>query len=340
MSVSKNGKPYYTEEEKQSALENNNALAYARARGYSLKQTGNGRWQHRDHDSMVFKEDGSWFWNSQGISGGALTFMTAFEGMTFTDAVLTLANPNLAENMQQIRETTSKTTKPRKPFALPPKATDNTIVVNYLINQRCIDPELVQHLLSTGQIYQSQYQDRLISVGFDNIGTARYACVRSTSGETIKMDIESSQKKYPFLIHGGANTDTVVIVESPIEAMSYRTLAKTFGSPAIQHDILASGGASVTMGLENYLQEHPQIKNIVVALNNDSTEHGHKINAGAIGAERIYQKFSEDYHISVHKPALNDWNDTAIAVSQNQAALTALQRDLTRAQQKTKQQER
>lgn len=339
MSVSKNGKHYYTEEEKQSALENNNALAYARARGYSLKQTGNGRWQHRDHDSMVFKEDGSWFWNSQGISGGALTFMTAFEGMTFTDAVLTLANPNLAENMQQIRETTSKTTKPRKPFALPPKATDNTIVVNYLINQRCIDPELVQQLLKSGQIYQSD-KDRLIMVGFDNTGTARYASERSTYGEPIKKDVQGSQKKYSFLIHGGTTTDTVVVVESPIEAMSYRTLAKTFCSPAIQHDILSLGGANITIGLEQYLQEHPQIRNIVVALNNDSTEHGHQINAGAIGIERIFQKFSGDYHISAHKPTLNDWNDTAVAVSQNQSALTALQKDITHSQQKTKQQQR
>jgi len=340
MSVSKNGKPYYTEEEKQSALENNNALAYARARGYSLKQTGNGRWQHRDHDSMVFKEDGSWFWNSQGISGVALTFITAFEGMTFTDAVLTLANPNLAENMQQIRETTSKTTEPPKSFALPPKAIDNTIAVNYLMNQRCIDPELVQQLLASGQIYQSQYQDRLIMVGFDNTGIARYASERSTYGEPIKKDVQGSQKKYAFFIHGGTNTDTVVVVESPIEAMSYRTLAKIFHSPAIQHDILSLGGANITIGLEHYLQEHPQIRNLIVALNNDSSEHGHQINAGAIGAERIFQKFSGDYHISVHKPTLNDWNDTLISVSQNQAALTALQRNLTHTQQKTKQQER
>ncbi len=339
MSVSKNGKPYYTEEEKQSALENNNALAYARARGYPLIRAGQDRWQHRDHDSMVFKEDGSWFWNSKGISGGALTFMTAFEGMTFTDAVLTLANPNLAQNMQQIQETASKTTEPPKPFALPPKAPDNTVAVNYLMNQRCIDPELVQQLLKSGQIYQSD-KDRLIMVGFDNTGTARYASERSTYGEPIKKDVQGSQKKYSFLIHGGTTTDTVVVVESPIEAMSYRTLAKTFCSPAIQHDILSLGGANITIGLEQYLQEHPQIRNIVVALNNDSTEHGHQINAGAIGIERIFQKFSGDYHISAHKPTLNDWNDTAVAVSQNQSALTALQKDITHSQQKTKQQQR
>lgn len=339
MSISKTGKQYYTEEEKQSALGNNNALAYAQARGYPLKRTGNGRWQHKDHDSMIFKEDGSWFWNSKGISGGALTFMTTFEGMTFTDAVLTLANSDLAENMQKIQEITSKTAESPKPFTLPPKAADNTVAVNYLVNQRCINPELVQQLLSSGQIYQSQYQDRLIMVGFDNTGIARYASERSTHGEPIKKDILGSQKKYPFLIHNGT-TDTVVVVESPIEAMSYRTLAKTFHSPAIQHDILSLGGANITIGLEHYLQEHPKIKNLVVALNNDSTERGHQINAGAIGAERIFQKFSGDYHISIHKPTLNDWNDTVLAVSQNQAALTALQRDLTHSQQKTKQQER
>ena len=88
MPVSKSGKAYYTKEQYEKAKYNSNAYEYARAQGYDLVQQGS-HYTMREHDSMVFAPNGSWFWNSRGVHGSALEFQMYYEGKTIMDAVLT-----------------------------------------------------------------------------------------------------------------------------------------------------------------------------------------------------------------------------------------------------------
>ena len=94
MPLSKNNKLYYTEEQFQKARYDSSALEYARAQGYNLIQRGK---YHTlaEHDSMVFTERGTWFWNSRDLKGGAIEFITAYEHKPFVDAVLILAGENV-----------------------------------------------------------------------------------------------------------------------------------------------------------------------------------------------------------------------------------------------------
>ena len=72
MPVSKNGKLYYTKEQYEKARYCANALDYARKQGYELVRQSAGYYCLKDHDSMIFTPTGHWFWNSRGLSGGAM----------------------------------------------------------------------------------------------------------------------------------------------------------------------------------------------------------------------------------------------------------------------------
>lgn len=99
MPISKNGKMYYTQEQYEQARYAANALDYARSRGYNLAPSGGGKYfKLAEHDSMVFTKDGRWYWNSRGVSGGALEFCIYYEQMSLPEAVLTLTE---GQNFQQ-----------------------------------------------------------------------------------------------------------------------------------------------------------------------------------------------------------------------------------------------
>lgn len=99
MPISKNGKPYYTQEQYEQARYAANALDYARSRGYDLAPSGGGKYfKLAEHDSMVFTKDGRWYWNSRGVSGGALEFCMYYEQMSLPEAVLILTE---GQNFQQ-----------------------------------------------------------------------------------------------------------------------------------------------------------------------------------------------------------------------------------------------
>lgn len=142
-------------------------------------------------------------------------------------------------------------------------------------------------------------------------GKTEYASLRSTNSykKIFKIDVPGSDKSYPFIIDGKTGNNTVCVFESPIEAMSYWSLCKETESERIHCHMISLGGAGVQLALDRFLSEHPNIENIVVGLNNDSQKFGHSINAGRNGAQRIIEKYGEKYHVTMHQPHLNDWND-------------------------------
>ena len=377
MSVSrKTGEIYYTDEELQTALRNNNALEYALSRGYELVNCGS-EFHMKEHDSMVFKRDGRWYWNSQSLHGRALDFIQGYENKSYREAVCILAG------------TIGRSAPAGPPVPLPPEEKAEFILPErsrqcrnlfaYLEKERGIDPELVKQLVGQRKIYQGIVYDRLkivgygkssearydvkekfrkemagvsriryevsslagelpsrtadclaeetvrrlledgkvhayqnlVMVGYDSGGVPRYASMRSmnSQGKAVKVDVPGSDKSYPFVLEGANDSTTVCVFESPIEAMSYRTLCKITGSGRLSCPMISDGGAASTLALDRYLKDHPEIHNIVVGLNNDTEEFGHTINAGRNGAEKIQKLYGESYAVSRHCPFLDDWND-------------------------------
>lgn len=311
--ISKDGNLYYSEEELTRALENNNALEYALSHGYDLIRKGNS-YTMKEHDSMVFKPDGKWFWNSQGFSGHALDFIQRYEGRSLVEAVLSLAGADSIITTTVRDKVAQASVQPRLPLKLPEPSKDNNAVINYLVKQRCIDNDVVFKLINEGKIYQSKAYNNLVMIGHDENEQPKYVAVRSTGETKFRIDVKGSDKSYPFIINGSSDTKTVCILESPIEVMSYYSLCRMMGSDNFNADMIASGGATAKVAIARYLKNNPHIENIVVGLNNDET---HKINAGKNGTTQLFQLYSDKYNMSVHAPHLNDWNDVLVSLSQN-----------------------
>lgn len=370
---------HLSEEEKQRAYKNANALQYALSRGYNLVQKGQ-EFHMKEHDSMVFTKDGHWFWNSKGLHGNAIDFIVHYEGKSYSEAVQILAGTVPGIPIQQQTQTNMTPFIPSV-FVMPEKAENYRNMFAYLIKTRGIDYDIVKSLTENRQIMQikfyaglkicgydaagkglykpnnpnnlqfsklplqereiisfdgitpvkekktencitSEEADKLASshilrknyslamLGYGEDGKVHYCSLRSmnSDGHGFKMDAPGSIKDTPFVIRGEKGTESVVVTESPIESMSYKSLCILSASPRINADILSLGGANTSKGLDGFLSRNPQIKNIVLGLNRDD-DGKHKQKAGEIGTEKLMQKYGQTYQVSVHKPALNDWND-------------------------------
>ncbi len=126
----------------------------------------------------------------------------------------------------------------------------------------------------------------------------------------FKQDKENSDKSYPFYVEG--KSDTVMFCESSIDLMSHSTLAKMHGQDWKQ-DHRISLGCTWDGALERYLKDHPEIRKIVFALDNDfdaRDKDGKRApNYGQVAAEKYCGKYSEQgYACAIHRPHLKDFN--------------------------------
>ena len=203
MSVSKKtGNLYYNDDELKAALDNNNALNYAVSRGYGLVRIGN-EYHLKEHDSMVFKQDGRWFWNSQGLSGRAIDFIQNYEDKTYPEAICILAGtidrPAPVGSVHAVNVSAEE--KPE--FILPERAANYRNMFAYLIKERCIDHDLVKGLVESRKIYQGITFNKLTIIGYDNNGKAMYKVKERFRDDlkgitTVRSGINTGESGAPF----------------------------------------------------------------------------------------------------------------------------------------------
>ena len=93
----------------------------------------------------------------------------------------------------------------------------------------------------------------------------------------------------------------LIVSESAIDALSMATLMKQSGKPWKNYHYLSLGGVSIKkqsdvlpMALKQYLSDHPEIRRIRLALDNDKIGHG--------AAEQIMDALADQYEISASYP--------------------------------------
>ena len=273
MPISKNNNLYFTAEQKELADKNSNALQYALGHGYDLVRHGN-YYVMREHDSMVFKEDGSWFWNSRRLHGRAAEFLMYYEGKSFVEAVLTLAGEYSGPHLQP---PILPRASPPVPFQLPPKAETQKQLYGYLCNTRKLDPLIVDIMIKQKILYQSDYRitsgvvaHNACFVSYDQDGKPCSAFKRGTAtvGTPYKGEVPGGDKSYGWILHG-KNVQSVYIFEAAIDAASYATLRLQRGvDPLYGTDHLALGGLNFTP-IETYLKNHPEVTSVHLMLDND-----------------------------------------------------------------------
>ena len=314
MPVSKNGKVYFTDEQWKQARYDTSALEYARSRGYPL--VGQGKYLSMEgHDSMIFTKDGRWFWNSKGISGGALEFALYYEQLPLPEAVNALT-----EGMQQSQRFAATTRAPiteaptaapatDAAFRLPERAENFKRLFGYLCKDRCLPGEIVKELIRQNLLYESVKRlpngteiHNACFVSRDERGNAVGAFQRSLrdSGNVFKLEVTGSDKSHGWLMQGKAGT--VHVFEAAIDAASYAAFCYQSGR---EHgDLLALGGLD-GRPLEHYLASHPETKHIRFCLDMDK--------AGRDATMRFWQQWGQKGYEIKDESQLNlkhkDWNE-------------------------------
>ena len=203
MSVSrKTGKLYYNDDELKAALDNNNALSYAVSRGYGLVRIGN-EYHLKEHDSMVFKQDGNWFWNSQGLHGRAIDFIQNYEDKTYPEAICILADTIDRPAPVGPVHAVNVSAEEKPEFILPERAENYRNIFAYLIKKRGIDHELVATLAKNNKIYQGITYNKLKIIGYDKCGSAMYSVKERFQNDlkgipTVRSDINTGESDAPF----------------------------------------------------------------------------------------------------------------------------------------------
>lgn len=328
MPISRVGKLYFSPAQIEAARACS-ALEYARSAGYELVRHSATAYRLREHDSMVFKTDGRWFWNSRGLKGRAIEFIMYYEQRSLPVAVhMLLSNSAAAPNASL--SPAAPENKENKPFELPEKSPTFKRLFAYLCKTRMLDGEIVKELVRQGRIYESirkyvchstnelRTAHNIVFVGLDEQGQPRSAFQRGTNtAASFKQDAPGSQKKYAFCCPGRDGVATVAAFEASIDAISHATLAKLYGKDWQDRDRIALGGLSV-LALLYYLETHPWVKNIVLCVDNDT--------AGREGAERLIAELQRHGYDAEHGYTVRtslppaeygkDWNECLVAVRQ------------------------
>lgn len=264
--------PYYTEEEIARAREID-LLTYLQERApEELIHVGFNVYSTRSHDSVKIS-NGMWYQWSRGVGGkSAVDYLMKVEGMSLPDAVGAVTGLHPAPSHIPTPR------PPPPPFVLPPKHADNRRVFAYL-RSRGIDPEVINHCIKAGQLYEDAQHHNCVFVGFEG-DVPRYAMMRSTcSDSTFVREVPGSDKRFAFSVpKRSGDSHTLCVFESTIDVLSYLTLIKLNGKLWHGATGLSLGGVArrrkkedprLPLAMEQFLTDNPQIQRVVLCLDND-----------------------------------------------------------------------
>lgn len=164
-----------------------------------------------------------------------------------------------------------------KILLLPKPYRYQTYVVSYL-QRRGIDTDIIKFCLRTGRIYESENYHNAVFVGRDREDKPRYAALRGVGTDFIG-EASGSDKNYSFSIPTEEKSSVVHLFESAIDLLSYASLQRLEGRDWRAEHMLSLAGiyqpakeiekSKVPAALARALKMHPEVKTIVLHLDND-----------------------------------------------------------------------
>lgn len=251
---------------------NADLLEYLRANGYRLIHSDIHEYRLEEHDSLVISNN-LWHWFSRDTGGNTLDFLMEYEGKEFTDAVSILTGQRFHSypdsfNSYGYKTYTNHIRTPdcTVPLTLPPKNKDFHRVFAYLNRTRKIDKTIISDMMKQKKLYESD-RHNCVFLGTDREGNIRFASERGTiTGVSFRRDCLGSDKRFCFHIEG--RSDIVFVFEAPLDALSHATLCKMKRQDYTQ-DHRISLGCLGEAALVQYLEDRPDIRNVVLCLDND-----------------------------------------------------------------------
>lgn len=239
-----------------------------------LIKVSTGTYKTRSHDSLIIS-NGLWHRFSTNEGGkSALDYLIKVRNYSLPDAV------NIILNHQNISPARIKNTEniiKEKHLILPKKANNNLKVISYLMN-RGIDESIINYCIIHNLIYQEDYTNNVVFLGYDEQGNIKYAGCRATNNERIMRDAKGSSKEYSFRLLNKENS-SVHLFESSIDLLSYATLLKEKGFDWTKQNMIALSGvyqtqkniveSKIPIAIENFLKSNQNIKEIILHFDND-----------------------------------------------------------------------
>lgn len=272
-----------------------------------LVKKSSGEYTTRTHGSLTIS-NGKWMWWAQNFGGyTALDYLVKVKEMPFREAVQLLAGEEQAVEIPSVSVS-------KKEFTLPEKNETNEVVIGYL-TKRGIDEGIIKDCIRNGLIYESGPYHNVVFVGKDENGTEKYASFRACNEKRIMGETSGSEKQYAFRLLA-EDMRIIQVFESAIDLLSYATFLKKCGHDYQKYTLVSLGGiyipkeeGKMTMPkvLEHLLEKYPEIKKIVLHLDND--EAGRKATRG------IADLLKKDYLVSDSPPPCGkDFNDFLLEV--------------------------
>lgn len=308
----------YTEDQITRANEVN-LVRFLSARGERFKKAGREyRWEK--HDSVTIC-DNKWYRHSQGKGGWPIDFMMEFYGLSFPDAAKELLDGEEAMDGLQTSLSEKRAVSyvedgglavadpiPTKEMVLPEADENQDYIMEYLVDQRKLDKDIVSKFIKRGDIYQEKGHQRVVFVGRDSEGNPRYASWRNAGAEQLRGDVSGSQKEYGFKSVAFWDEDKqrkrlarkLYVFESPIDLLSFITLYPKYWH---ENHYLSLGGVSAK-ALKTFLSERSEVEQIILCLDNDK--------AGHEACAKLFDAIPSRYAVNQLVPSKKDWNEVLV----------------------------
>ncbi len=234
-----------------------------------LKRISGNNYCSYEHDSLKVNEKG-WYWFSRGFGGySALDYLTKVKDYSFPDAVKAIAGIS-GEKLQVSEEPKEdKTEKPQRTLLVPELEKYPVHAKAYLM-ERGISESVVNYCIENSLVFETRKYHNVLFVGYDKDGIARYGAMRGT-GSDYKKEVAGSDKKYAFSVNA-RKACILHLFESPIDLLSYATMAEMAGESWKRYSLLSLGGVAgdkVPVALKQFLEDHPDIYSVRLHLDND-----------------------------------------------------------------------
>ena len=275
----------------QTQIDKANAVdleKFLRAQGETLVRSGK-EYRWKAHDSLTVCGN-KWFRHSQSKGGFPVDFVMEFYGKSFPEAVQMLTG-----EPGEVQPETDPAPSPA--FRLPLRNVTNANILNYLTQERKLNPSLVNFFIAAGDIYEDSSHHNVVFVGRDADGHPRYASSRGIQ-EKFRQDAAGAEKAFGFA-HRGTDKQLLVF-EAPIDLLSFIEL---FPKNWQQHNYLSLGGVS-GKALRQFLSERPDVERVFLCLDADK--------AGEDACKRLAGLLPDTVSVTRIQPCMKDWNDVLV----------------------------
>lgn len=320
-----------------------NILTLAENFGYNLKKQGHTyKIVGQNLGGFFIDESGKrWFSHASQKGGGPIQFLMELAGMTWRESVEYLVGETHRNKVDRpVISHSDSGKKPEKMQLLPKleftKSNKNKWIacLKYLVDQRGIDREIVNEMMAKKKLYfgkpflweKKDNVNYVVFVGYDENEEAKYAFKKCISKYDVSGELKGSQKEYSFSVEGTGNR--LYVFEAPIDLLSYLTIRKRNGMPMSDHCVSLAGLTG--KALDRYLAIHPEVSEVIFALDNDlngekkvfDKEAGSMVavpwNHGQEATMRLGRELKEKgYSVKKTVPAkgMKDWNDLLCSIN-------------------------